>query len=156
MSTMVATPSVQSVEVTERASASVEPAETDERGSIEPQGTIARDSALAVLHSWLPQLVPQGKVTMRRLHARSTTDSVMKARGNDLLLVHSAAAQFDQHASERGYDLRFINGSIEEAVEIRLETLDMAFATLGCVRRTIAGRIAKEGTDSRIPKLIDT
>ena len=32
----------------------------------------------------------------------------------------------------------------------------MAFATLGCVRRTIAGRIAKEGTDSRIPKLIDT
>ena len=147
--------SVESVEVTERASASVEPAEPDERGSIEPQGTNARDSALAVLDSRLPQFVPQGKATMRRLHALSTTDSGMKARGNDLLLVRSSAAKFDQQPSERGLNSRLINDSTEEAVETRREALDIAFATLGCVRRTIAGRIAKEGTDSRIPKLID-
>ena len=92
---------------------------------------------------------------MRPIHALPTTKSDMKARENDLLLVHSAAAQFDQHASERGYDSRSINGSTEEAVETRLEALDVAFTTLGCLRRTIAGRIAKEGTDSRISKLIE-
>ena len=92
--------SVESVEVTEHASASVEPAEPDKRGSIEPQGTNARDSALAVLDSRLPQFVPQGKATMRRLHALPTTDSGMKARGNDLLLVRSSAARFDQQPSE--------------------------------------------------------
>ena len=156
MSTMVATPSVQSVEVTERASASVEPAEPDERGSTEPHGTIARDSALAVLHSRLTQFIPQAKATMRSLHALPTTKSDMKARGYDLLLVPSAATKFDPRASGRGHNSRLTSGSTEEAVETRLEALDMAFATLGCVRRTIASRIAKEGTDSRIPKLIDT
>ena len=93
--------SVQSVEVTERASASVEPAEPDERGSIEPHGTIARDSALAVLHSRLTQFIPQAKATMRSLHALPTTKSDMKARGYDLLLVPSAATMFDPHIRTR-------------------------------------------------------
>ena len=92
---------------------------------------------------------------MRLLRALPSTESGMKARGNDLLLVPSSAAKFDQQPSEGGRNSRLINDSSEEAVEKRREALDIAFITLGCGKRTIAGRIAKEGTDSRIPKLIE-
>ena len=67
----------------------------------------------------------------------------------------SSAARFNQKLSERGLNSRAITDSTEDAVETRREALDIAFTTLGCLRRTIAGRIAKEGTDSRIPKLIE-
>ncbi len=94
--------SVESVGAAKHASASVKSAEPHARGSIEPQGTNARNSALAVHHSWLPQFTPQGKALLRRLHTLPTTDFVMTARRYDLLLVPSSAAGFDQQPSESG------------------------------------------------------
>ncbi len=121
---------VESVAVTEQATTSIEPAEPDERGSIEPPGTNARDSALAVLDSQLPQFISQGKATMSRPHALPTTESSMTARAKNLLPVRSAPAQLDPQPSERGLNSRLINDSSEEAVENRREALDIAFSTL--------------------------
>jgi hypothetical protein len=122
--------SPESVVVTKQVSASIEPAEPDERGSIEPQGTSARNGALAVFDSRLPQFVPQGKATIQRLQVLSTTDSGMKARGNDLLLVRLAAAQFDQQPLGRRLNSQSIHESTKGAREIRGKALDIAFTTL--------------------------
>jgi probable HAF family extracellular repeat protein len=67
---------------------------------------------------------------MRALHALPTRESGMKAHGNDLLLVHSTAAEFDQHGPERGRNSRWTNDSTEEAVETRRAALDVTFTSL--------------------------
>jgi hypothetical protein len=97
----------------------------DERGSIGPPNTSERDAALAILDSLWPQFIPQGKATMRRLHVRPTSESGMKARGNDLLFTRSGAAEFEQHASEPGRYSRSTIDSTEEAVETRRAVRDM-------------------------------
>jgi hypothetical protein len=80
---------------------------------------------------------------MRRLHALSTTNSGIKARGNDLLLVRSPTAKFDQQPSKRGLNSRSINDSTEEAVETRREALDIAFTTLKHANWQIGGNMLR-------------
>jgi len=63
---------------------------------------------------------------MRRHHALPTTDSGMKAQGNDLLLIRSSAAKFDQQSTERGLNLRALSDSTDQAVEILSEALNVA------------------------------
>jgi hypothetical protein len=86
-------------------------AKPEERGSIGPPNTSERDAALAVLSSRWQRFIPKGNATMRRLHALPTTESVMNVRANDLLLVQSVAAEFDEHASERGRNLNWTKDS---------------------------------------------
>jgi hypothetical protein len=67
---------------------------------------------------------------LRRRHALPTAESGVKARADDLLLVRSAEARFDQQPSESGLNSCLINDSNEEAVETRRAALDIAFTTL--------------------------
>jgi hypothetical protein len=105
-------------------------AQPDEGGANEPQGASERDAAFAALDSQLPAFIPQGKATLRRPVALPISESGMKARGNDLLLVRSTAAELDEYPSERGHRSRLISDSTEEAVETRRMALDIAFTTL--------------------------
>jgi hypothetical protein len=114
-------------------------AQPDERGSIEPPDTSARDAALDVDSQW-PQFVAQGKSTIRSHHARPTLESGVKAYGNDLLLAQSVAAEIDLHASERVRNSRWTNDSTEVAVETRLAVLDIAFTTVHRARPAINPR----------------
>jgi hypothetical protein len=105
-------------------------AKPDERGTIEPPNASERDAALADPNSRWQQSIPKGNATMRRLHALPTTESVMNVRANDLLLVQSVAAEFDEHASERGRNLNWTKDSTDEVVETRREARHIAFSTL--------------------------
>jgi PEP-CTERM motif len=67
----------------------------------------------------------------------------MKARGNELLLVRSAAAKLDQQRSERGRNSSLINDSAEEAMENHREALDIAFTTLKHAKWQIGGNMLR-------------
>jgi probable HAF family extracellular repeat protein len=100
------------------------------RSASEPQDASARDIALSIVDPPSPRFILPGEDPIRQIHALPRTESGIKANGDDLLLVRSAASELNPHPSDRGRDSRLINDSTDEAVETRRAALDIAFTTL--------------------------
>jgi probable HAF family extracellular repeat protein len=118
-------------------------AQPDERGSVGPLNTSERGAGLATLNSPRQQFIQHGNATMRRLHALPTTEFGMNARANDLLMVLSAAAEFDQHAPDCPRTSLLSDNSTEEAVETRRAALDIALTTLNRAAWQFAGNMLR-------------
>jgi hypothetical protein len=90
----------------------------------------ARDVALSVLNTRLPQSVPRGVQHLRSPILAPPAELGSIGRRHDLLAAYSELAAVDEFSFEQAPEMRTVKRSTDQAVESRKQALEVVFASL--------------------------